>query len=297
KSLGIPTSTVPMRAGGLFFGIRLARDLFAHRPDLVNAHLNRAALISGFFRLLGGPPVISHVHGLNRAIYYRWSDLLVAVSASVGEHLRRQEIPAGRIAVIPNRIPGSPVVVQPPPAPPWVIGIPAKLHANKGHAWALEAIERHTTRLPDLRIEIFGDGPEREALQRLAETGSLRGRVRLHGFQPDMDLWYPHLHAVLLPSLGEGIPLSLIEPMRWGIPCIATDVGGIPEIVEDGVTGVLVRPGDGAGLVAALNRVLACPAYEGFRTAARDRFRRINDFDGMIDRFASLCDQLQARPS
>jgi len=297
KTLGIPTSTVPMRAGGLFFGIRLARDLFAHRPDLVNAHLNRAALISGFFRLLGGPPVVSHVHGLNRAIYYRWSDLLVAVSASVGEHLRRQEIPVGRIAVIPNRIPGSPVVVQPPPAPPWIIGIPAKLHANKGHAWALEAIERHMALLPDLRIEIFGDGPERDALQRLAETGSLSGRVRLHGFQPDMDLWYPQLHAVLLPSLGEGIPLSLIEPMRWGIPCIATDVGGIPEIVEDEVTGVLVKPGDGDALIAGINRVLSIPAYEGFRSAARDRFRRINDFDGMIDRFASLCETLQALPS
>jgi len=292
RGLGIGTSEAPMTAGGIFFGIRLARDLAKIRPHLVNAHLNRAALISGILRNLGGPRVISHVHGLNRAIYYGLSDRLVAVSDSVGEHLQRQHIPREKIAVIPNRIPGGLTDSPTPPAPPWIIGIPAKLHANKGHRWALEAISENIERLPDFRIEIFGDGPEREALLNYVTSSRLKDRVLFRGFQPDMDDWYPKLHLVLLPSLGEGIPLSLIEPMRWGLPCVATDVGGIPEIVEDGTNGILVTPGDEAGLIEGLNRILTPELYGAFREAAKNRFKEINDFEGMIDRFESVCKDL-----
>ncbi|HOT27446.1 MAG TPA: glycosyltransferase [Candidatus Ozemobacteraceae bacterium] len=296
RESGIATSVAPMTAGGLFFGVRLARDLLIHRPDLVSAHLNRAALASGLLRLIGGPSVISHVHGLNREIYYRFSDHLVAVSESVGEHLRSQGIPPERISVIPNRIPGKPMHRTAPPAPPWVVGIPAKLHANKGHRWAFNAIASNIHNLPDLRIEIFGDGPERAALQSFVTSGPLKGITTFHGFEPDMDAWYPKLHLVMLPSLGEGIPLSLIEPMRWGLPCIATNVGGIPEVVEDGANGVLVKPGDEAGLIDGLNRLLSGPAYESFRAAARAKFQAINDFEGMIDRFEHVCADVSGLP-
>lgn len=296
RQLDIETSVAPMKAGGFFFGLRLARDLLVHRPNLVSAHLNRAALISGFLRIIGGPRVISHVHGLNRAVYYRSSDHLVAVSDSVGAHLRSQGVPPERISVIPNRIPGRLMNHSLPPAPPWVVGIPAKLHVNKGHRWALETIASNIHKLPELRIEIFGDGPERESLQAFVSLGPLKDIVRFHGFQSDMDAWYPKLHTVMLPSLGEGIPLSLIEPMRWGLPCIATDVGGIPEIVEHGANGVLVRAGDEAGLIAGLNRLLSPEAYEAFRAAARARFVAINDFEGMIDRFEHVCAQVSGLP-
>lgn len=296
REAGVETSVAPMTAGGFFFGIRLARDLLLHRPDLVSAHLNRAALASGMLRLIGGPRVISHVHGLNREIYYRFSDHLVAVSESVGEHLRSQGVPPKRISVIPNRIPGKPMNQAVPPAPPWVVGIPAKLHANKGHRWALEAIANNIYKLPALRIEIFGDGPERPSLQSFVTAGALKDIVTFHGFQPDMDAWYPNLHLVMLPSLGEGIPLSLIEPMRWGLPCIATDVGGIPEVVENGANGVLVKPGDEEGLIAGLNRLLSPSAYESFRAAAHEKFLAINDFEEMIDRFEQVCAGVSGLP-
>lgn len=292
RQMGIETSEAPMTAGGFFFGIRLARDILKNRPDLVSAHLNRAALAAGILRQVGGPRVVSHVHGLNKEVYYRFSDRLVAVSDSVGEHLRIQGISRDRISVIPNRIPGIPMDPSLPPAPPWVIGIPAKLHANKGHRWALEAIANNIDRLPDLRIEIFGDGPERDALQTFVAAGRLRNIVVFHGFQPDMDAWYPRLHLVMLPSLGEGIPLSLIEPMRWGLPCIATNVGGIPEIVENGSNGILVDPGDEPGLFSALNRLLSVPAWDGFRKASKSRFSAINDFNGMVTEFEHLCSDL-----
>ncbi|MBP7633932.1 glycosyltransferase family 4 protein [Candidatus Ozemobacteraceae bacterium] len=297
RQAGIETSVAPMTAGGFFFGIRLARDLLVHRPNLVSAHLNRAALASGMLRLIGGPRVISHVHGLNREIYYRFSDHLVAVSESVGEHLRSQGVPPERISVIPNCIPGQPMNQAVPPAPPWIVGIPAKLHANKGHRWALEAISNNIHKLPDLRIWIFGDGPERESLLSFVMAGPLKDVVTFHGFQPDMDAWYPKLHLVMLPSLGEGIPLSLIEPMRWGLPCIATNVGGIPEIVEDGANGVLVKPGDEEGLIAALNGLFSPEAYRSSRDAARKKFITINDFGGMIDRVKQVCAQVSGLPS
>ncbi|RCK79354.1 MAG: Glycosyltransferase [Candidatus Ozemobacter sibiricus] len=322
RAAGATGRTAPMQAGGLFFAARLAADLARLRPTVVSAHLNKAALIAGLLAGPRGPSrcgnraergegapslaarapadvaisaparsprVIAHVHGLNRAIYYRWCDRLIAVSAAVRDHLLAQGLPPAQVALLPNCIPGRPVETATRPiGPPWTIAIVAKLHANKGHRWALAALEGALDRLPPFRLWILGDGPERAALAQRFRQGPLAPRLTFWGFQADLDRFYRDIHLVLLPSLGEGIPLSLLEAMRWGIPCVATRVGGIPEIVTAGVNGLLVGPDQSEALVAALAQALVPETWTRLSQGARERFATLNRFDDMLDRFVDL---------
>lgn len=318
RAAGAAGRTASMRAGGLFFAARLAADLARWRPTVVSAHLNKAALVTSLeerlARLLrpvrsraalrtAGPSrsphgsragidrrrVIAHVHGLNRAVYYRFCDHLIAVSAAVRDHLLTQGIPPGLVSLLPNCIPGRPVAgVDRPAGPPWTIAIVAKLHANKGHRWALEALEGALDRLPPFRLWLLGDGPERAALAARFGHGPLAPRLTFWGFQANLDRFYRDIHLVLLPSLGEGIPLSLLEAMRWGIPCVATRVGGIPEIVTEGGNGLLVPPKHPGALVEALGQALDPAVWMRLSQGARERFTALNPFDEMLDRFADL---------
>jgi len=283
SAAGIPVETVSLRAGGIFFGARLLRSTRRLSQWLIHAHLNRAALMAGFLDRWLGQPTIAHVHGLNRSVYYRWCRRLIAVSRSVAEHLQSQGIPADQISVLPNAIPPSaPTSSVAPSPPPWRIGIVAKLHANKGHDWALQAIDEARDRLPPLQILIFGDGPERAALTERWGSGSLKDCLQFFGFQPDMSVYYPTFHLSLLPSLSEGIPLSLLEALSYGIPVVATRIGGIPEIVEDGVNGFLIPPHDRTALQNALYQVLQPAAHARLSEASKNSFQARNPFSQLV---------------
>ena len=285
SSAGIPVETVSARAGGLFFGARLLRCVSQAGRGLVHAHLNRAALMAGFIGSLLRRPTIAHVHGLNRSVYYRWCQRLIAVSCSVAEHLKTQGLPAAAITMLPNAIAPARLSEQPePPAPPpWRIGIVAKLHANKGHDWALQAFENSRDRLPPFQILIFGDGPARAQLENKWKQSPLGDQIRFFGFQQNMEVHYPSLHLSLLPSLSEGIPLSLLESLRHGIPVVATRIGGIPEIIEDGINGLLVPPLDAKALTTALQRLMQPDTHVIFRREARASFERHNPFTDLLN--------------
>ncbi len=296
---GIAGRTASLKAGGLFFAFRLWSDLRRTGAGLVSAHLNRAALVAALIARLEGAlgrerQVVAHVHGLNRAVYYRSCRHLVAVSAAVRDHLLAQGVAAAQVTLLPNCIPAAAMAVERAPGPPWTIGIVAKLHVNKGHHWALEALEQGRGRLPDFRVWILGDGPEREPLQKRFGSGPLADRLTFWGFRDDLDRFYPDLHLVLLPSHGEGIPLSLLEAMRWGIPCVATRVGGIPEIVTDGVNGLLVDPGRPQALVEAMVRATTPGEWTRLAAGARAHFAAVNRFGEMIDRFEAILETLAA---
>ncbi|MFZ2955777.1 MAG: glycosyltransferase [Candidatus Ozemobacteraceae bacterium] len=285
---GIPVRTVSMRAGGIFFAFRLLAELRKHGSRVVHAHLNRAALFASRLRGIHGIPVAGHVHGLNRESYYRRCDRIFAVSQAVAEHLTNQGMPKHALRLLPNALPLEPFVQNPAlernPGPPWVIGIIAKLHPNKGHFWALEAIERavSTKLLQPPEIRIFGDGPERERLEKRFSSGPLAGFVRFFGFREDIEECLPELHLVMLPSLGEGIPLSLLEAARWGIPALSTRVGGVPELITSGKNGLLVEPEDGEGFIRALRDLTDPALWRRFSEAAWEMFPGKNGYSSLI---------------
>ncbi len=290
-SAGIEHSIADMKAGGCFFLMRLLHDLVCLRPRIISSHLNRASLMSGLLGRITGIPVISHVHGLNQKIYYRFSTCQIAVSQAVGRHLLDQGLDPSGMEIVKNCIPRPAVGSRKLLRSRLRVAITAKLHANKGHAWALEAIGRHAGRCGIERIHLLGDGPERHNLEELCQRLNLTDLVVFHGFVPDPDQLYPEIDLILLPSLGEGIPLSLLEAMRFGIPVIATDIGGIPEIIEHEHSGLLVKPRDTDALAAAFAEIGNAPDYERLSHGAVERFRLVNDYDQMVAQFVKILER------
>ena len=288
EKLGIPVYTGSMRCGGLFFALKLLFSLSMLRPDVISSHLNRASLIAGILGKITRIPSVSHIHGLNKKSYYCCSDFLVAVSHAVKKHMNDQSASMNNVRVISNRIEKPALTHRKAPGSPLRIVITAKLHANKGHQWALEAIAKNLDELGNIKIDILGDGPERATLEKLCKNSVLRERVVFHGFVSEPEVFYNNIDIALLPSLGEGIPLSLLEAMRWGIPCIASNIGGIPEIVEDGENGLLIEPGAADALVSAIRKIADPACYERFSIGAIKRFQSINNYPQMIDEFEDL---------
>jgi colanic acid/amylovoran biosynthesis glycosyltransferase len=151
---------------------------------------------------------------------------------------------------------------MPPRATP-VLLCPARLAAIKGHGDLLEAAARLVARGIMFELWLAGEGPERAAIERRIDERGLGERVRLLGTVPHAELLgiYRDRRAdcVVLPSLHEGLSVALVEAMAYGVPVIATGVGGVPELLENGA-GVLVPPGDADALTEALARVLGSSA-------------------------------------
>lgn len=130
----------------------------------------------------------------------------------------------------------------------FMIGMLAELHKNKGLAYAIEAMRTFAVTLPEARLIIFGEGEERGALERLIVRSGLEGSVKLAGHRSDAARLLLGFDAFLLSSVKEGLPYALLEAGCAGVPIVATKVGGVPEIIDDGETGLLAAPKDAAAL-------------------------------------------------
>jgi glycosyltransferase involved in cell wall biosynthesis len=140
----------------------------------------------------------------------------------------------------------------------------ASLLPKKGHVHLVDALALLTQRRPGLRLELVGDGPERERIEGRARECGVADRLSVLGARSSEEVRATlagagvfALPSVRLPSgRMEGIPVALMEAMASGVPVVATRLSGIPELVEDGVTGLLVEPGDPRALATAMDRVL-----------------------------------------
>jgi glycosyltransferase involved in cell wall biosynthesis len=146
------------------------------------------------------------------------------------------------------------------------------LRTDKGHAVAVDAIARLRERFPNLRLLVAGEGPARAEVERAVAT--LGGAGVLAGHRDDVMAVLDAADVLVHPSRIDAFPTALLEALAAGVPAVATAVGGIPEIVEDGRTGVLVgASADGAALAAALEPLLADRALRGQLAAwGRERF-------------------------
>jgi glycosyltransferase involved in cell wall biosynthesis len=278
---------VPLRnmygPGAMHQGIRLATFLARARIDVFHAH----DLYTNIFgvpwaRLAGVPAVVASrrwwkaTRGRAHQIANRWAcriaHRVLANSPSVAAMLTREEgIPPAKIVCVPNCLAEGafralPIAERaawrarlhvPPDA--LVIGIVARLDPDKDHATLLDAFARIATSMPRAHLVCVGDGPQRAELTGLARAMRLNGRVQFPGtLTPPFNLH--HLFDVsVLCSVTEAFPNSVLEAMAAARPIIATRVGGIPDAVRDGETGVLIPPGDADALAAALHAVVATP--------------------------------------
>jgi len=269
---------------------RLVRTIRAFRPTIVHTHLQSANLYGRLAaRLAGVPIVVSTEHNVyatkprRYVAVERWlarrTDALVAVSGDVRQFLGDQ------LGVAPSaiRIVANGVAVR-APSPERVaalrarigggagftLGTIASLTPKKGHEFLLGAVAQLRDRGVSCTLVLAGDGPERPRLEALAERLGLAGRVHFLGIVSQAADVLAAIDLFVLPSLVEGLPLALLEAMLAGTAVVATAVGGVPEVVESGVNGVLVRPANEMELADAI-ATLACSPELRARLAARAR--------------------------
>ena len=224
---------------------------------------------------------------------------VVANSAAGAARLRDEFVPARKITVIPNGIDLPATTAHSGIAGAPVITTVANLRHGKGHDVLLRAAADVLRRHPAARFNLVGDGPLRPELQREAQALGIADRVTFLGHRDDVGEVLRASDVFAFPSLMEAFPNAVMEAMAMALPVVATNVGGIPELVTDGHNGRLVAPGDPAALARALNEVLDSPATAAaLGSAAADTVRERYSFERMTRTFEQLYqDLLHARLS
>ena len=242
------------------------------RPDVVHAHVFSAALPALLLGRLSGALVVvtEHYTGFQRGLVrgtdrlvarlaFRGADLVAPVSEELAGHLRRVE-PRARMRVMPNTVDTGTFTAgahESHPGPQRLLSVGA-LAEKKGHAYLLRALAELAERR-DVMLDVVGGGELREALERSVAELGLDGRVRFRGELGKAEVAELMRRADLfvLPSLHETFGCVLIEAMASGLPCVASSVGGVPEVL-DPAGGLLVAPRDptalARGIEAALDR-------------------------------------------
>lgn len=288
------------------------------RPDIVHTHTAKAGLLGRLAAWLAGVPLIVHTfHGHVFHGYFspartrlfvaleRWlarrTHRLVAVSARVRDEVLARGI--GR----PERFHVVPVGLDlqrfaecdplrgelraelrlPPRAR--VVGIVARLVPIKRHEVFLTAAAAVAGRMPACRFLVVGDGERRQALEGMARALGIADRVLFLGWRRDLERIYAELDVAVLTSANEGSPVSLIEAMASGVPVVGPRVGGIPDVIDDGVTGLIVPPGDAGPVAEAISRLLDdAELRRKMGAAARERALRLYGADRLVGDIAAL---------
>jgi glycosyltransferase involved in cell wall biosynthesis len=159
----------------------------------------------------------------------------------------------------------------------------ARLHQGKGHRVLLDAMRQLLQIHPKLKLMCLGEGEGESELRALCKRFGLAHCVRLVGYQRNVPEWLTAADINVLPSFYEGLPLTILEAMASKLPTVASSVGGIPEAIEDGVSGMLVPPGDPQRLAAALSVLVRNVAMrERIGSAARARVLQHFDFERQV---------------
>lgn len=249
----------------------VAERLRQVRADVLCCHGYKADLIGWRAARRAGIPVVAVSRGwtwatlkvrvyefLDRVALHAM-DQVVCVSAEQARRVRRALVPGRKVRVVRNAIDLERFAAPDPRmpsrlrnlfagSPSRVVGAVGRLSPEKGIDVLVDAAAVVVRRRPDTGFVVFGDGPLRESLERRIARLGLVGKFHLAGFRDDVDHWLPGLDLLALPSHTEGLPNAALEALAAQVPVVATRVGGTPEVVRQGVSGLLVPPGDAASL-------------------------------------------------
>lgn len=175
-----------------------------------------------------------------------------------------------------------------------MIGHVGRLEAAKDQEGLLRACQPVFAARPDVRLVIVGSGPRRRDLELTAASLGIATRVDFLGVRDDVHDLLPHMDAFVLSSVNEGLPLALLEAMACARPVVATAVGEIPGVIREGVTGVIVPPGDPAALAASIRAVLDRPVWAAeMGGAARRLIEETFSLAVTIRRYQDVYDSLR----
>jgi glycosyltransferase involved in cell wall biosynthesis len=267
--------------------------------DAVHTHDDRPIIYGApAARLAGVPHVIHTRHGRSSQLTQRqqllvrlasrMTDRFVCVSNDAAVMSVRQGISRRRIRTIWNGIDLERFTYAAPRVGGPVVAI-ARLCPEKGIEYVLRAIAIADPEYPSIRAEIAGDGPCLPELIQLRQRLGLTAQVQFLGQVHDVPSLLQRAGLFVLPSLSEGISLTLLEAMASGVPVVATSVGGNPEVVQPNVTGLLIPAADPASLAAAIVQMMRDPtAVNAMAQAARRRLETLFDVRSMVAAYESL---------
>jgi glycosyltransferase involved in cell wall biosynthesis len=235
----------------------------------------------------------------------RSANALTAITEDCRQHALRAGAPADSIRIVFN---GTDLVrfspldgarrVQENPYGPHMVFACRQLFPRKGIRFLIEAAAQIKPRLPDLKVVIAGDGFERADLEALAQRLGIGADVTFLGWVPNTALppYYRSAAISVIPSLEEGFGIPAAEAMGCGTPVIASDAGGLPEVVEHGVTGLVVPRGDTNALAAAMESLLGDPVRRRrMGVAGRERALRLFDWERTAEQFEDIYRDIGAR--
>lgn len=264
--------------------MRLIRRIKQHRIQILQTHLIDASLVGVMAaRLARVPLVILTRHHADAVLLLRkrlpaWVDRvsatlahrIIAPSRAVTKILCELEgVPAGKVAVIPYGFDFARMAPRPGGGErirdefslhgQTVIGVIARLDRLKGHEDFFQALKRIAVEIPNLRALLVGEGPERARLEQLARELKIESRVIFAGYRQDVPDLISAMDVLAHPSRSEAFPQVVVEALAIGKPVVTCRVGGVPEIVKDGETGLLVGPDDPAAFATALRELMRRP--------------------------------------
>lgn len=313
----------PIRDVGAF--LRLLNLLRTQRFDVVHTHMSKAALVGGVAgRAARAPAIVNTAHNLGflavpqkalRALFWVYDRLLFAATAhrivTVSDRVREGAVkggiaPAGKVVAIHNGVLGARFEISAPEArarrvalgvadgAPLVLAV-ARLVWFKGLDALVEATPALLARHPEARVVIVGGGPLREKLEAQARALGVERAVIFTGERSDVPELLAAADIFVLPSVSEGLPISILEAMTAGKPVVATSVGGIPELIVDGETGLLTPARDAGSLAEALIRLAGDPELRARMGAAGKARAQIEFSPGrMVERTAALYREILA---
>jgi glycosyltransferase involved in cell wall biosynthesis len=305
QQAGVPASALDwwmgMRdpVGAWKFWRTLRKQKFA----IVHIHFGGRS-VGGLSRAATRARIVRHLHGRIleprglTAVHFsaRGADAVVAVSQAVAK-----QVVDGPARVIYAGLPlpaGDPPARPHRPASEVIIGTAGRLVELKGIEYLLGAASTLRREFPALRVEIAGSGPHREKLEAAVAQAGLTEQVKFLGWIDDLTSVLPRWDVFVMPSLEEGFPIAALDAMAAALPVVATPVGGVPELIEDGKTGWLVPPRDAEALASRLRLLLFDPDL-GRRVGAAAYARVRDHFSAaqMTQKFAQLYDELLNDPS
>ena len=297
KRLGITYTTLPSRKRPGTDPLRILRVIWAlfrvfrqQQFDLLHAHGYYADICALPIARVRRIPALSTCHGFintdwklqlnNRLDLWalRLCSRILVVSDEIRNGLEKRGIKKERICVITNAVPIPPLMNQNDKghrcfrqqhgfsSEDFVFVYVGRLSEEKGLCFLLEAFAGLIRDSVSARLVLIGDGPQRELLeQRVAEL-DLERQVSLVGFQSQVSPWLAIADCFVLSSLTEGTPMALLEAMAAGVPVVATEVGGVPDVITSGVNGLLVPCANADALRNGMSRIIDHPEL-------RDKYR------------------------
>lgn len=276
---------VPLAHGALstrsFFRMRrIIRKISDCTPDIIHSHLDLPNVFGLMAKYWHGYKLVLHFHGHGMlpqsmlpgrahnqwfwnivARFYRNCDLAIAICAFQYPFLSKIGIDKKRVVLIPNGInlSSSPDPRTTRDGSRFRFVNVARFHPQKDHAFLIQAFSDVCKKYPKARLVLVGDGPLRTETEELAKSIGIADKVEFTGVRRDIPEIMATCDCFVLSSRWELHPITILEAMRASLPVVATRVGGVADTVADGISGILVVPGDRASLVQAMVAMVSNP--------------------------------------